>query len=388
MIFQNLIFNKNVWEKVYNAFKNNKIPNAYIFFGIDGIGKEAHAIELAALLNCKRITDMGNACGDCRSCIRIKSFQHEEIHYIRPLPVSKNKGSSKELIIDSKTLEELNDFYKKKIENPYHKIELKNANTIPINAIRDIKKKLYYTKSDENWSIVVISEAEKLCTKKAEAANSLLKILEEPPDRTLFILLTSKINLLTSTILSRCQKHFFSKLDKSTLEKFVLNKDFQNNVDQGVFELSHGSISDFTDILKDDRVENLENLIEYFYSNEMNDIEKFINTMSEINTKDKKIFSKYLNHLKISTKDLYGLSKNSSNRFLEYKFLNEKYNNIIISYPESNWEKIIDLLDECNRDLLNNVNFTLSLYSLMINIQYCLKGHWNKTIKPELIKGI
>jgi len=118
MIFQNLIFNKNVWGKVYNAFKNNKIPNAYIFFGIDGIGKEAHAIELAALLNCKRITDMGNACGDCRSCIRIKSFQHEEIHYIRPLPVSKNKGSSKELVIDSKTLEELNDFYKRKLKIP------------------------------------------------------------------------------------------------------------------------------------------------------------------------------------------------------------------------------------------------------------------------------
>ena len=124
----------------------------------------------------------------------------------------------------SNLVEEINKFYKKKIKNPYHKIKLKNANAIPINAIRDIKKKLYYTKSDENWSVVIISEAEKLCTKKAEAANSLLKILEEPPDKTLFILLTSKMNLLTPTILSRCQKQFFPKIEHSTLEEFMLKE--------------------------------------------------------------------------------------------------------------------------------------------------------------------
>ena len=388
MISENLILNNNIWKKVYNAFKSNKIPNAYIFFGIDGVGKEAHAIELAALLNCKRTTDRENACGDCRSCIRIKSFQHEEIHYINPLPSLKNRGTSKELTIDSKVIEEINHFYKQKIEFPYSRMKLKNANVIPINAIRDIKKKLYYTKSDENWSIIIISEAEKLCTKKAEAANSLLKILEEPPERTLFILLTSKINLLTSTILSRCQKHFFPRLDKLTLEKFALNNNFQNNLEQAVFELSHGSISNFIDILEDDRVNQLENLINYFYSDDMMNIEKFISIMAGINTKDKDGFLKYLYHLKVSAKDLYGLSKNNSNEFVNYKFLNEKYNNILISYPKSNWERIINLLDECNRDLVNNVNFTLSLYSIMINIQYCLKGTQNKTIKPELIKGI
>ena len=92
MIFDNLIINHGIWTKIQKTFKNNRIPNAYIFSGIDGIGKEAHAIELAALLNCKRMNnnESNDACGDCRSCLRIKSFQHEEVHYIHPLPVLKN----------------------------------------------------------------------------------------------------------------------------------------------------------------------------------------------------------------------------------------------------------------------------------------------------------
>ena len=83
--------------------------------------------------------------------------------------------------------------YKQKLQNPYHKIKIGNSKTIPIASIRGLKKKLFFSKSDENWSVVIISDAEKLCNQRAEAANSLLKILEEPPERTLFIIISSNI---------------------------------------------------------------------------------------------------------------------------------------------------------------------------------------------------
>ena len=70
------------------------------------------------------------------------------------------------------------------------------------------------------------------------------------------------------------------------------------------------------------------------------------------------------------------------------EFLNEEYQEILILYPKANWEEIINLLDNCIRDSANNVNFTLSLYSLMINIQYCLRGSEKNITKSELIKGI
>ena len=82
MISENFILDNIMWNKLKASFLNNKIPNAYIFQGNEGIGKEAHAIEYSALLNCKRPTNDGFACGECRSCYRVKSFNHEEISFI------------------------------------------------------------------------------------------------------------------------------------------------------------------------------------------------------------------------------------------------------------------------------------------------------------------
>ena len=209
MIFDNLIINKKVWKNLTSSFKKNKIPNAFIFSGDRGVGKEGHAIEFSALLNCNRKEDDLSACGDCRSCLKVKSLKHEEIHFIHPIPAPKNKSKSNNTVMDSKTIEELNKNYKIKSLNPYHKINLENSNTIPIDLIRNLKKKLYYSKSDENWSVVIIFDSEKLCIPKAESANSLLKVLEEPPERTLFILLTSNINLLTSHYSVKMSKTIF-----------------------------------------------------------------------------------------------------------------------------------------------------------------------------------
>ena len=389
MIFNNLILNDDIWDKLYKTFQNNKIPNAFIFSGIEGVGKEAHAIELAALLNCKRIDDSehNNACGDCRSCIRIKSFQHEEIHYIHPIPSSR-KNSSNELILDSATIEQIHKYQKQKIENPYYRLNLRGANIIPINAIRDIKKKLFYTKADDNWSVIIISEAEKLCLKKAEGANSLLKILEEPPEKTLFILLTSKINLIIPTILSRCQKYFFPKLNNTMLNDYILKEDLANNVNQEAIQLCNGSITELQEIITTNRVENLKEIIKYFYSGKIDDIEKLLSIMNDMNTKNKEDLFRYLLHLKVCTKDLYSLYKNNSEAFVQYEFLIERYKKILALHSKSNWEEIINLLNRCIKDLSNNINFTLNLYSTMINIQYCLRNDHKNITKSELIKGI
>ena len=75
MIYDNLILNEKIWEMLSNSFRTNKVPNAFIFSGDIGVGKEAHAIEFSALLNCKRV-NRDSPCGDCRSCIKIKSFNH------------------------------------------------------------------------------------------------------------------------------------------------------------------------------------------------------------------------------------------------------------------------------------------------------------------------
>ena len=119
--------------------------------------------------------------------------------------------------LDTKSLDELNSLYLAKSKNPYQTIELEKANTILLNSIRHLKKKLYLTNSSSNWNIVIITESEKLCIPSSQSANALLKILEEPPEKTLFILTTSNYNQILETIKSRCQPIYFPKIRKDEI---------------------------------------------------------------------------------------------------------------------------------------------------------------------------
>ena len=86
MIYKNLITNKNIWGKLEKIFHSNRIPHALLFHGSEGVGKEAHAIELASLLIYKTKQDLE----------KIKLFQHPNIHLITPL--IKDKTISKKFI--------------------------------------------------------------------------------------------------------------------------------------------------------------------------------------------------------------------------------------------------------------------------------------------------
>ncbi len=370
MIFDEMILNEKIWKMLSNSFRNNKIPNAFIFSGEDGVGKEAHSIEFSALLNCKRIHEEKFPCGDCRSCLKIKSFQHEEIHFIHPTRSPKKKT---DMVLDQKTIDELNKNYKLKASNPYHKISLENSTTIPIASIRSLKKKLYYSKSDENWSVVIIFNAEKLCIPKAESANSLLKILEEPPERTLFILITSNINLLIPTIQSRCQKLYFKNLSGSDLREYSITH-LNDNVTDEIIDISNGSISKLLNNTDGSKAKQLKQLISCLYNDDIRSIEKFLSSLNKIKMNDKSMFQDYLNLIKVSAKDLYLLNSNIKNNSISFNFLKDDYSAIIKLFPNANWTGIIELIDDSILNFSRNINISLEAYAFMINVRSCLQA--------------
>ncbi len=384
MIFDYEVKRKNIWNNFIEAYKNNRIPNAYILFGDEGIGKEALSIELAGLLNCKRPINNSNACGNCRSCISIKSFQHEDIHFIHPLPVKKNNSKSNN--IEPKVIDELKNNYKKKSKDPYHKIRIENANTISINSIREIKKRLFLSKSDENWSVVIIFDAEKLCIPKAEPANALLKILEEPPNKTLFILITSKMNLIIPTIQSRCQKIFFPSLSKEDLKNYAKEHDY--NIEDATLQMADGSISNFIDIIKNQTADEISVVLQTFYSKNIDSFEDILSFFNKIKSKDKKQIYAYLNYLVVATKDIYLLSLNKSSTKIHYSFLSDIYNQILTTSPNGDWIRIIGAINQCSLDINRNINLSISIYNMLINVRYCLEGESIDRFKSNLIKEL
>ena len=219
---------------------------------------------------------------------------------------------------------------------------------------------------------MIISDAEKLCTQRAEAANSLLKILEEPPERTLFILISSNINLLIPTIQSRCQKIYFKEYSNSELKSYAKKHLNSDSLDE-IIDLSMGSIGQLINT-NSNTSKHVKEIIDIFYDNDILNIEKLLLSFNKIKKSSNDELIKFLNILKITAKDLHLMNVDIESKSLSFNFLHKNYNKIINSYPKSNWKTIIQLIDDSIANFSKNVNLSLETYALMINVRSCLQG--------------
>src|SRR5437867_5776382 len=196
--------------KLRAIFQSGRIGHAYLFYGMDGVGKDAASIEFAKIINCTNTPD-GEPCGECSNCKNISAFREDHFHFICALPTGKSEQT------DSSPLEYLSvsdyenyiEQIKFKTADPYHRICIPGANNIRINSIRNLINQIYLTVPGHGGKftkVFLISEADKM---KQEAANALLKVLEEPPKNSIIIMTTSKPYLLPQTITGRCQKIYF-----------------------------------------------------------------------------------------------------------------------------------------------------------------------------------
>ena len=91
IIYHDLLINRKNWKNLCRSWKNGRLPHALLFHGPAGTGKEGHALEMAALLNCTAAQEK-EPCGSCPSCKKTKSFQHENMKLILPLHRGKIKS--------------------------------------------------------------------------------------------------------------------------------------------------------------------------------------------------------------------------------------------------------------------------------------------------------
>ena len=218
MTFIEFNVQKSIWSKLSQLKINHRIANAYLFSGLKGSGKEAIALKFAAYVNCPVID---GPCGECSSCRRFRSLQHEHLKLIVPMPRDEKSSVSANVAA-------LLDATKIKANNPFYKITLPKANTIPISHIRKLQRDLYLKSIETGRKIVLIYDAHMLCTGDASSANAILKILEEPPNNTTFILVTDYKAELLPTILSRCQCLDFPALKRDDVVTYLLSSGVQD----------------------------------------------------------------------------------------------------------------------------------------------------------------
>jgi len=197
MSFYSVIGQARPKEIIGRAVANGRVAHAYLFNGPEGVGKEAMAIELAKAIFCQ---GEEKPCDVCSACKRVAGFSHPDFIYIFPMP--KEPPAEEESRVRASL-----------VQDPYVRLRPWALPSIGIERIRELRR-VSALKPLEGKRVVVIAEAEEMTP---QAANALLKILEEPPPEMTLILTTSQPNSLLPTILSRCQEVRFSLLTDEDL---------------------------------------------------------------------------------------------------------------------------------------------------------------------------
>ena len=175
--FSSVAGQEHITETLKNAIKNNRIAHAYLFTGPRGVGKTTTARIFAKALNCKNLKN-SEPCNECENCIDIQNSQLLDV------------------------------------------IEIDAASNRGIDEVRTLRESVKYAPTRGKYKIYIIDEVHML-TK--ESFNAFLKTLEEPPEHTIFIFATTDVHKVPLTIISRCQRFDFRRIQMETIKDTLAN---------------------------------------------------------------------------------------------------------------------------------------------------------------------
>lgn len=205
MPFSTILGQEKAISYLKTLVPTGRVPGAFLFYGPDGVGKAKTALEFAKALNCQdpAAHAQGDACGTCANCRAIAQGTHPDVVYADFLYQAR--------------LEIKKDFSSKGYEEELEK-ELAKQQHMNVDTIRTLTAKSQQKAVGNGWKVLIIDQAQTLL---GASANALLKFIEEPPAKTLWILITNKRGAMLRTILSRCQPLAFAPLSNKHIMQIL-----------------------------------------------------------------------------------------------------------------------------------------------------------------------
>lgn len=214
MTFSRIIgYDRNV-SLLKRALATGKLSHAYLFYGIDGSGMMDTALALVEAIFCNG----RDGCGECPSCRKVAGLRHPDLHHVQP-----------------------------------------DGAFIKIDQIRELQKELSYRPFEAPKKACIIEEADKM---NSSAANAFLKTLEEPSGDAILILMTTHVDAVLPTILSRCQQLRFPSLSTETIAAQLREKGADEDSARIAAALAGGSIERARDIVAGDWLQTRKSLLE------------------------------------------------------------------------------------------------------------------------------
>ena len=373
MYFKDVIGQEEAKQRLIREAKAGKIAHAQLFCGPEGIGKLPLAIAYARYLSC---TNPGedDACGTCPSCIKYNKLAHPDLHFVFPVVKKKSKDTiSDDYITEWRELVNSNPYFNLNIwlnemgaENQQAQIFVKESD--------DIIRKLSLKSSQGGYKIMIIWLPEKM---NMECSNKLLKLLEEPPTQTVFLLVSEEPDMLLTTIQSRTQRFNLHGIE---LEKMVATLCHQYGIqEKDAIDISRQSEGNFLKALETIHLseehkqffEQFVNLMRLSYQRKIREMKLWSETMAAMGRERQKHFLTYCQRM-IRENFIYNFQEPS------LTYLNQEEQNFSSRFApfvnERNVIGIMNELSEAQRHIEQNVNarmvfFDFSLKMIVLLVQ-------------------
>ena len=245
MRFKDITGQEELKQHLVRSIDTGRISHAQLFTGAAGAGTLPLAIAYVQYLNCPNRHD-GDSCGECPSCRKIAALAHPDLHFV--FPVNKQGKKSGEVVRSDDFIEDWREIVEStggyfSAQEWFDRLDLGKTlkGMISAKETDEIIRKLSFKSFEAEYKTMIIWLPE---TMNEEAANKILKILEEPWDKTLFILVTERADRLLQTILSRTQEVAVPRLKPEVLEDVVRESGEQDEAKvRNVARLANGDLS-------------------------------------------------------------------------------------------------------------------------------------------------
>ena len=373
MFFKDVIGQEEAKQRLIREAKEGKIAHARLFCGPEGIGKLPLAIAFARYLSCNNPGEK-DACGICPSCVKFNKLAHPDLHFVFPVIKKKSKDTvSDDFIAEWRELLSQTPYFNLNIwleemgaENQQAQIYVKESD--------EIIRKLSLKSSQGGYKIMIIWLPEKM---NVECSNKLLKLLEEPPSQTIFLLVSEEPDMLLTTIQSRTQRFALYGIE----EKYITER-LQSQYglqERDAISIGHRSEGNFLKALESIHL-NEENklffdlfvsLMRLSYQRKIREMKQWSETLAAMGRERQKHFLSYCQRL---------VRENFMFNFQDPSliFMNEEELNFSKRFApyinEKNVMGIMDELSEAQRHIEQNVNarmvfFDFSLKMIVLLVQ-------------------
>jgi DNA polymerase-3 subunit delta' len=307
------------------ALAQNRVGHSYLFSGIEATGKKTLALEFAKAVNCENVEAINDSCGKCPVCLKIKRHNHPDIFLIEA-----------------------------------------EGQFIRISAIREIQEQMTFRPMEGRKRVYVIDNADRM---NEQAANALLKTLEEPSPANILILVTAKPYILPSTIISRCRHMRFNPVAIDTVAKFLIER--QNMEKQEALllaGLSGGSIGQALELNKEDVVAYRAEILKMLANTKKSDPMSLL-AFAAFFGQDKREIKQGFNILQTCFRDALVYKETSNTQML----INQDKSSLIASLAAGltglQILQNIALMEKAGETMEQNVNKTLTLETMAFKLQ-------------------